>query len=81
MTNAEWLESKSDEFIQKSRDWIYNHMWIPIIILAIFIAVTIYVAISIDALFIVFLYPLGVFEGDSIAIAVYQWLDKEHKEK
>ena len=81
MTNGEWLESKKDEFIQKSRNWIYKHIWVPIAILALFIAVTIYDTVFIEKLFVVFLYPLGIFELIFIIIAVCQWLDKEHKEK
>ena len=81
MTNGEWLESKRDEFIQKSRNWIYKHIWLLIVIFALFIAATVYAVISIDVLFVVLLYPLGMFEIVFIIIAVCQWLDKEHKEK
>ena len=81
MTNGEWLESKRDEFIQKSRNWIYKHIWVPIAILALSIVVTICVTVFIEELFVVFLFPLGVFEFAFIVIAVSQWLDKEHKEE
>jgi len=81
MTNGEWLESKWDKFIQKSKDWIYKHLWVPIVILALFIVVMICAAIFIEKAFIVFLFPLGVFEILFISTAVCQWLDKEHKEK
>jgi Na+-translocating ferredoxin:NAD+ oxidoreductase RnfE subunit len=81
MTNGEWLKSKRDNFVQKFRDWIYKHIWIPIIIFAIFITVTIYVTVFMEKLFIVSLYPLGMSEFIFISIAVCQWLDKEHKEK
>lgn len=80
MTNSEWLKSK-DDFIQKFWNWIYKHLWVPIVIFALFIMITIYVAVSIQKAFIVFLFPLGIFEGIFISIAVCQWLDKEHEEK
>lgn len=81
MTNAEWLESKKDDFAQKFWDWIYKHIWIPIVILTTFIVVTVCVAVFIEKVFIVFLFPLSILESDFIGIAVRQWLDKEHKEK
>lgn len=81
MTNAEWLESKRDDFAQKSWDWIYKHIWAPIVILALFIVVTVYAAIFIENVFIVFLFPLSILESDFISIAARQWLDKEHEEK
>ncbi len=81
MTNGEWLESKRDDFARKFWNWIYKHIWVPIVIFAIFISVTIYVVVFIEKAFIVFLYPLGMFEFIFVTIAVCQWLDKEHKEK
>lgn len=81
MTNGEWLKSKWDNFVRKFRDWIYKHIWVPIVILTIFIGVTICAVIFIEKAFIVFLFPLGIFEFAFIIIAVCQWLDKEHKEK
>ena len=81
MTNGEWLESKVDDLVRKFWNWIYKHIWVPIVILAIFIAVTVYVVVFIEKAFIVFLFPLGMFEFAFIVIAVCQWLDKEHKEE
>ena len=81
MTNREWLESKRNEFIQKSRNWIYEHIWVPIVIFAISIAITIYITVFIEKLFVVFLFPLGISEFALIVIAVCELLDKEHKEK
>ena len=81
MTNAEWLESKINNFAQKFWDWIYKHIWVPIVVLALFIGVIVYVTIFIEKAFVVFLFPLGMFEFVFIGVAVCQWLDKEHKEK
>ena len=80
MTNTEWLESKRDDFAQKSWDWIYKYIWVPIVILTTFIVVTVCTAVFIEKVFIVFLFPLSILESDFIGIAVRQWLDKEHKE-
>lgn len=88
MTNGEWLEAKRDAFIEKVYatgkkfwDWIWKHIWVPILTLTIFIGVIITCGILIEQSLFVFLIPIGTFWLLFIIIDFSEWCDKEHKEK
>ena len=88
MTNGEWLEAKRNAFIEKVYaagekfwNWIWKHLWVPILTLTLFIGVIITVGILIDEVFFVFLIPTGCFCLLFIIFSFSEWCDKEHKEK
>ena len=88
MTNGEWLEAKRDAFIEKVCatgekfwNWIWKHLWIPILTITIFIGVIITVGILINEVYFVFLIPIGCFWTIFVVCGFSEWCDKEHKEK
>ena len=88
MTNGEWLEAKRDAFInkiynsgKKFADWLWKHIWLPILILTILMAAIITVSILIEEVYLVLIIPVGCFWAIFILVGFSECLDKEHKEK